>query len=163
MRGPVNYAIAKRTPSRSSESAYSIWKTRRGASFSDLDEAWTKRGLMAITPPRPTQHSTSGADPFTFSNSLSSSLRVCEFGITRKGPFDGPDGSRWILSARILARAEVGAWEKMTPHFSLSGPQPLTAGTDRFRSRKKNSVLYPISGRSHVPNTLLIAAVFTAP
>ena len=56
--GDLNHAIASRMPgAKSSDSAYSICKTRRGVSVRAFDEAWINSGRIASTPPRGTAHS----------------------------------------------------------------------------------------------------------
>src|SRR5262249_31138893 len=37
------------------DSAYSMWRTRRGAASVDFDEAWMIKGRIAMTPPRSTR------------------------------------------------------------------------------------------------------------
>src|SRR2546430_7236300 len=105
------HAIANAGPSPTpTDAAYSMCKTRLGASDCDFDDACTIRGRIARTPPKGTRQST--AVTRVERSWSASSLRTPSVwvpGSTRRGPFSATESSRCRRRASTLLSALSGA------------------------------------------------------
>src|SRR5258705_13273775 len=115
------YAITSLSPSAMFiELAYSMCRTRLGASDCDFDDAWTIRGRIARSPPRGTRQSAAAIRvERSWSDSSVSTPNVWVPGKTRKGPFSLSITHKF--SAKGKPQLDVGQAGQTSPNDRVSG------------------------------------------